>query len=474
MAEVQLEDVPQPVRDLFNRGFAAFERGNLDYAIHLLSQCLVKEPGLLQARRFLRAAELRRRKDSGGNVVTRLVSTLTSLPVYLKAMGQVKAGKPDQALIAAEELLKIDPMKRAFIRIFVEAAARANLPEAAIQTLEVARDRYPGDIRILNWLGTLYQKVGRTRAARECFESLSELTPNDPDAMKALKDAMALDSMNTDGWQESSDAGGSFRDMIRDTAEAELLEKEAKAVRSEKDIDALIEDVSSRMEAEPANMNYYRSLGRLYAQKMMFGEAVAILEKGKEVNPSDPEIDNSLNAIRTQAFDHRIADLRTAGDTDGAAAVEAEKKAFAFENLKERVRRYPNDLRLRYDWGMMLYEHSRLNEAIQQFQLSQKNPKFRVRSFYYLAMCFQAKEQYDMALDQLTRAAGEIVTMDDMKKEITYRMGEVAEAMGDEVAAAGYYKAIYQVDIGYKDVANKIERAYRHGDEVISDQSSAR
>lgn len=461
MAEVLLENTSQSVRDTFNRGFAAFERGNLDYAIHLLSQCLIDEPGLLQARRFLRAAELQKLKDSGGNVVTRLVSTLKSLPVYLKAMGQVKAGKPDQALIAAEELLRIDPMKREFIRIFVEAAARANLPEAAIQTLEIARDRYPGDIRVLNWLGTLYQKVGRMRSARECFEALSELTPNDPDAMKALKDAMALDSMSTDGWTESAEEGGTFRDIIRDTAEAELLEQEAKAVKSDKDIDALIDDVKLRMESEPANMNYYRSLGRLYAQKAMFDEAVDILEKGKEVNPSDPEIDNALNAIRTQAFDHRIAELRAAGDTDGAAAVVAEKKSFAFESLKDRVQRYPNDLRLRHDWGVMLFEHSQMNEAIQQFQLSQKNPKYRVRAFYYLAMCFQAKEQYDLALDQLKRAAGEIMTMDDMKKEITYRMGEVAEAMGDEAAAADYYKAIYQVDIGYKDVSRKIERAYR-------------
>jgi len=460
MAEVRLEDAPQSVRDTFNRGFTAFERGNLDYAIHLLSQCLAAEPGLLQARRFLRAAELQKVKNTGSNPLTRFVATVKSLPVYLKAMGQVKAGKPDQALIAAEELLKIDPMKREFIRIFVEAAARANLPEAAIQTLEIARDRYPNDIRILNWLGTLYQKVGRMRSARECFESLSELTPNDPDAMKALKDAMALDSMSTDGWTETAESGGTFRDMIRDTAEAELLEQEAKAVRSEKDVEALIEDVVARLEAEPANMNYYRSLGRLYAQKGSFDEAIAILEKAKDVNASDPEIDNSLNAIRTQAFDHRIAEQRKAGDMEGADEVEAEKKAFTFENLRERVQRYPNDLRLRYDWGIMLYENAQMNDAIQQFQLSQKNPKYRVRSFYYLAMCFQAKEQYDLALDQLKRASAEIMTMDDTKKEITYRMGEVAEAMGNEEAAAGYYKNIYQVDIGYKDVAKKIERAY--------------
>ncbi len=37
----------------------------------------------------------------------------------------------------------------------------------------------------------------------------------------------------------------------------------------------------------------------------------------------------------------------------------------------------------------------------------------------------------------------------------------VAEAMGDVKKAVDYYKQIYQVDIGFKDVANKVEKAYQ-------------
>jgi len=46
------------------------------------------------------------------------------------------------------------------------------------------------------------------------------------------------------------------------------------------------------------------------------------------------------------------------------------------------------------------------------------------------------------------------------KKDICYELGLIAEELGDAAKAAGYYKQIYQVDIGYKDVAERVERIY--------------
>lgn len=459
MAEIDLDKTSQKVRDLFNKGFTAFERGNLDYAIDLLSACVKMEPALLQARKFLRAAEIRKFKQKS-NPLTRVISTIACLPLFLKTVAMVKSKNTNEALVSAEELLKDNPLNSRFIKVFAQAAVNANLPEAAIQTLEIARDHYPNNILIINWLGALYQKVGRTRSARECFEKLSEIRPDDPAALKSLKDAMALDSMTTDGWVESAEKGGTYRDIIKDVKEAALLEQEAKAVKSEKDVDVLIADIRAKISGEPENINYYRALARLYVQKKLFDEAIAIMEKAREISPNDPELGNVLSSIHIQQFDNEIFRLKAEGDTAGAEAKKAERDRFVFENLKESVRRYPNDLKLRHEWGVILYENGNLNEAIQQFQMSQKSPKHRVDSLYYLAMCFRKKKQYDMALEQLEKAASEIPTMDGTKKDIFYEIGEISEAMGNRDKAAEYYKQIYQVDIGYKDIAEKIERVY--------------
>jgi tetratricopeptide (TPR) repeat protein len=462
MAEVTPERVPQKVRDLFNKGFAAFERGNLDYAIDLLSSCVEKEPGFLQARKFLRSAEIQKMKQDGkDSSFSHMLTGVTSLPAYTKVVAMLKAGKAAEALSAAEGLLRKDPLNGKFIKVHAEAALAANYPEIAIQTLEVARDNMPDDPFIIGWLGELYQKVGRTRAARDCFEKLCEICPNDPTVIKALKDAIAVDAMSSGKWEEVAEKGGTYQDMIRDKKEAGLLEKEAKAVKTEKDTDALIADTLEKIKAEPQNINYYRALARLYSDKKQFDDAIGTLDKAIAMSPGDPELDSMMNQTRTARFDHEI-ELMEAGGSD-AATVDAkrfERETYVFENLQERVQRYPNDLKLRYEWGVKLFENDYVNEAIQQFQLSQRSPKHRSRTLYYLAMCFKQKKQYDMAIEQLKKAASEMSSMDDTKKDILYELGVILEATGKVSEAAEYYKQVYQVDIGYKDIAKKIEKAY--------------
>lgn len=67
-----------------------------------------------------------------------------------------------------------------------------------------------------------------------------------------------------------------------------------------------------------------------------------------------------------------------------------------------------------------------------------------------------------MAREQLEKATVDLAEMNDLKKEIFYELGSILESLGKPAEAVErYYKEIYQVDIGYKDVAAKIEAAYK-------------
>ncbi len=464
MAEVTLESCPKSVRDMFNRGFTALERENLDYAIEMLTSCVELEPGLLRAWKFLRAAEMKLAMKAPSSSLSKGISMVGKMPAYLSAMGQLKSGKNRQAMMAAEKLLRTDPVNTKYGKLFAEAAAQAGFPDAAVLTLELVRDHHPEDILILNWLGALYQKLGRTSSARECFERLCELCPNDGAALKQMKDAMAIDSISSDGWQSASEKGGSYRDILKDKGEAAHLEQESKSQKSDEDVDMLIADLLTKIEAEPGNTNFRRAVANLYLKQDRFAEGLTALQEAIKLNPGDPELERALSAGRSREFEHRAAKLRAAGDEAGASVVENECLQFEFDDLQDRVERYPNDLALRYEWGKMLFDNDYVNEAIQQFQLGQRNPKNRVQALYYLGLCFKAKKQYDLAMDQLLSASAELLIMDKSKKDVLYELGQVAELMGDSVKAAGFYKEIYQSDIGFRDVEQKIEKLYASGD----------
>lgn len=461
MAEVTIDHVPPRIRDTFNKGFIALERGNLDYAIDLLSSCVETVPGFLQARKFLRAAEIQQFKEKKGNAFFgKLTSGMSSMPAYLGAVAALKSGKAEQAMESAEKLLKNDPLNLRFIILFAEAASADGLPEAAIQTLEVAQEYYPQDGDIVEWLGNLYTQTDQPKLALATFERLCQLRPNDPAALKALKDAMARESMSKDGWAQVAEKGGSYRDMMKDAKETEILEQQSKAVKTEKDVDALILDTQAKIKVEPENINYFKALAKLYVQKESFAEAIETLGRAIKLAPSDPELDNNLSSIRLAEFDNQLAKLKAAGDVAGAEAKQMARSQFLFDDLNDRVKRYPNDLRLRYEFGVMLYENDYMNEAIQQLQMAQRSPKHRIKALFYLGLCLKQKKQYDLAIEQMEKADAEMLVMDETKKDVLYELGVTLDLMGNREKATTYFKQIYQVDIGYKDVAEKVERGY--------------
>lgn len=464
MNERKEPDVPKKARDLLDKGLSAMERENYVYAMDMFMAALDMEPRFLQARKLLRAAGIKRFKASGSGAVAGAVAMLTGLPLLISGLIALKSGKHAKALEASEKLLLKDPFNLSFIRLFCKAAEAGEMREEAVHTLALAREHYPENVEIISWLGKLYTSMDRMDEAKECFDRVVALRPHDATAMRALRDAMARDTMSRGGWHEVSKDGGTYRDVIKDVKEVEIREQEEKAVKVESGVELLIRESESKLKETPDNANERRRLANLYVQAGRFDSAVRVLEEGRAIaGTADPAIDQLLSSVRLKQFDRDIAQARKKGDDAAAASVEAQKKEFVFNDVQSRVKRYPNDLSLRYEYGMLLYEQGKINEAIQQFQMAERNPSMRVRSLYHIAMCFKAKQQFDLARDQLEKAASGIADMDELKKDIYYQLGQVSESMGDmEQAVNKYYKAIYQADIGYKDVAEKIENAYKH------------
>jgi len=66
----------------------------------------------------------------------------------------------------------------------------------------------------------------------------------------------------------------------------------------------------------------------------------------------------------------------------------------------------------------------------------------------------------DLAAKTLSDAVAELMVMDAVKKDAIYNLGLVYEKMGDAEKSVGCMKQIYEVDYGYRDVANRVESSY--------------
>ncbi len=460
MVEITEATAKPQVRDFFNKGFTAIERNNYDYAIDLLLTCVDMEPAFLRARKFLRAAAIKRFLARGGNAQIRhALAFIAGLPLLLKYQLAMHQKRHLDALQIAERLMSNDPLQPVFIRALGRAAEAAEMPEIAIQTLTLVREHMSDSYSTLFWLGQLYLKTGQTQQALQCFEELVNTYPSDGEAMKALKDTMAVNSMNQDGWETAARDG--FRSAIKDTKESEMLERESKAVKGDQDLEALIQEALQKIREEPENVNYRRALASLYANAKRFDEAIETLEESQKMGVGrDPQIDRNIMLIRLRKFDADMESATAGGDTETAETLRKERDAFRYEYTQDMVKRYPNDTALRFEMGIQYYQREMLNEAIQQFQLAQRNPKHRLQAIFYMGMCFKQKKQYDMAAEQMEVAIRESETMDDTRKEVLYQLGLIYLDTDREERAMECFKQIYQADIGYKDVAQRIESQY--------------
>ena len=461
MAEKTADHVNPRARDFHNKAIAALERNNLDYAIEMFQQALAMEPNFIQARKFLRAAQMKRAESAGR--FGRMMTAAKTAPLLTKAKMAVSKN-PTEAMVLAEQILSEDPKNGQALTLLAEAAEAAKFPETAVQTLEHYTKLSSRDTKVLHWLARLYGGIERWDMAREIYERLIQINPNDFDAQKGIKDSTAHGAMQTGGWEEA----GSYRDVIKDKEEAVALEQKARVVRAEDMIENLIKENLAKLNQEPGSPVIRRELGRLYTQKGDFETALNYLEKlFAEEAGADPTLEKEIADIKAKRITAKITEKKQQLASNPANAVVIQNEIAALEHEHDQLQlveaerlaeRYPNDLMYRFDLGVLYMKTGNIDGAIPQLQKAVGQPQRRIASLNYLGQCFQQLAMHDLAIDQYAKAIEEIPMMDGLKKEIVYNLASAYEAIGEHEKAVAEYKKIAAVDFGFRDVREKITR----------------
>lgn len=447
-------DLAQKAQNFTNRGRQALETGKYDLAVDMLMEAVSAAPDVLETRKLLRAAQIANFRKNGGK--TGFLARLGFAAARQKIMGLVKKGDGASAMAEAEKLLCQNPLDPDNIEAAVKAAESAGKADHAAITIEAAYECSNKDPSLLERVATYYTMAKRWDKVRDAYRKLSELKPGDQRVLAMLKNAEAQATMNA-GWTDTVGKKGGFQNLIANKEQAAKLDAANKAVVTGDDAEMLIQEKLKQIEAEPKNMNARRALARLYVQSKRYYEAIDVLQQAIEASGTmDPELDRMLSQTKTQYYDQQIEILRSQGKADEADQLEQEKNQFVFDDLAQRVERYPNDLHLRFELGKQYFTYGYYDDALSHLQLAQKSPKDRLWALYYLAMCFLYQGQVDMGVMQLETARDALPTMDDLKKKVVYQLGLCAESAGDLEKAYQYYKDVYSTDVGFEDLGERM------------------
>ena len=461
MPEKSSQEVPRAWREQYEKGVQAFQRKNLDYAIAILTQVLQQEPGFYECREALRATQFKKAGESGG-FLKKMWGGASSSPMVAK--GQLALRKnPLEALQIAEQILNSDPHSSSAHKLLADAALQADLPRTAILSLEILVKTSPKDPALWIELAEAYSRENDISKAEAAYGEVLKLRPNDPDISLAMKNLSARRTMAEGGYDALADGSGSYRDILKNKAEAVSLEQEGRQVKSDDVASRLILEYEARIQAEPDNLKLLRTVAELYTQKKEFDRALEYYNRIIAFEGAvDPSLEKAIMETTLRKFDHATDQLdpQAPDYNQQITRLKSERDALLIDECRRRAEKYPNDLQIRFELGTLYFKAGKISDAIQEFQKAQNNPHRRIQALNYLGQCFARRGMNDLAARTLQNALKEKLVFDDEKKELLYELGIVLEKMGKTEEAIEVLKQIYEVDIGYRDVAARVDAYY--------------
>lgn len=461
--EVQVAELPPAIQGYWKKAQDSIQIDNHKYAITLLQAILKEAPGFLDARKAIRLAE---DKLTGGPKKKRgLFGTNVGAgtPSVSKKYLSMADKDGNAALQAVEKELEKEPYNASYNDALHDVAAKLGMDETAIFALETVRRVTPEEGKLMHKLAEFYLSKERALDAAGVYEAIVKANPADIDAVKAAKDCTARASMLS-----NRNEAGELELKQKDSEETLALEQASRTALTKEQMEAKRDDLAAQYAADQNNLAVVRDLAAVYENLEDWGNAHMFYDWGFQISNNDVALKGKAAKMKDKASDERKKALQAAVDAnpdDDAARQELETfqqelSASQVEERTARVEENPTDPALRFSLGEALFHAGQYKDAIKHLQQATRNPHIRTKVLVLLGRTFDKMGMADMAISRFEEANAELKQMDATKKEVLYEVGLIYDKQEEKDKAIASFKQIYEVDYGYRDVAERVESAY--------------
>ncbi|MBI5435251.1 MAG: tetratricopeptide repeat protein [Planctomycetes bacterium] len=429
----------------------AMRRRQWDFAIEVYQQLLNLDADLAEARGGLRRALKRKHEESKSGKLFR--AALGAMPLGA-ARTLLKTKHYDAAAKQLENYLASNPLDVEGNLMLGQALEGAGFFKSARAVYEFLAEIAPANAEGLKRAGAMMQKSGDVMKALEYYERALKADPRDQDALKARKDLSAEAALKKTNYESVQHS----RDLLKDKDRTQSLERERRRHLTEDELRAEVERLSARFAETPTDVDLMIQLGEYHEKLGDYDAAAEFVDRALSYKKDSFELASKSGDLQTKALKKAMARADKAGDAEKAARLEQELLAHETRDWRRRAALRPNELPLRFELGKRLMRSGELDAALSEFQRVLPEPRLQRDVRFWLGQCFQSKGFGDLAKKEYQRALEGSSEVDERAKEILYNLGAIAEAEGDSGSARGHYARVYEIDIGYRDVAAKMER----------------
>jgi tetratricopeptide (TPR) repeat protein len=445
----------QRAQTFFQYGNDAALKGNLPYAIDMYRNACKLVPDALLFRQALRGVE-RRQFNNDPAKVGRFVGTKVQ-PIRLKARSSKSKGQWANVLEICEEAFVHNPWDVATATDAAEAAENLGYKELAQWYLESVQAQAGNDAGFYRTMAHVYQLNENWQKAIACWERVKKIAPNDEDARRQINALSASATISRARLGEAIDKHATSGPEKALPSEAEDLKpnKLSPGERLEKEI-----------QERPDRVGPYLDLSELLRKKNQLDEAREALARGLKAIPDDPVLLEAYADLQMSRVQKAIESWKKRAQEDpkddqAKAKLEqltAKLRDYELAEFRRRVAQRPEDLNLRFELGLRLARAGQHGAAIAEFQQCRSSPALKVKALLQAGQSFEANGVPKLA-ERTYQEALKAVEPEEQSllNELHYRLGRVAEAVGNLDAAEEHYNEVAANDYGYLDVAQRLQ-----------------
>jgi len=427
----------------------AVKRRNYAMAVKIYGQVLSIQPDFGEARAGLRKALFQKAAQKPPSKLTAMLFGGVNL---LVGGMQRMVGAHGGAAKSFERYLAFDPAAEGANLKLGNSLERAGHTKSALAVYSAYAEVQPRCLEACRSAGALYYEHGQLKEALEMYEQALKVDPRDQESLKARKNLAAEGALQSTGIEEAE----SSRDLIKDKQKQKQLERQERLQLSAEEVEEELQELENQLQSNPSDEKLLRRGARLREMAKDLRGALDLIEQLLKKNPDDGELLDVASDLRIRLQEQMVQKALKRGDEAAANRARQALGQLRVAEARRRVERNPSDLGARYDLGAGLLEAGELDDAIAELQQAVKDPRKKTDAMFMLGQAFQKKDLHDLALGQYEKAL-EAAGGGARAKEALYEMGVICEAQGKNDDALRHFTKILEQDIGFRDVAQKVE-----------------
>ena len=427
----------------------ALKRRNYDFAIELYRQLIDLDPDQGEARSGLRRALKGRHDQKKGGKLLRAVSG--ALPLS-RAKTYAKLGKHAACAKALEDYLATNPLDEEANLLLGMSLEELGHYRSARAVYEFTAEIAPKNATALKRAGAMMQRTGDPARSLEYFERALQADPRDQEALKARKNLAAETALSSTGMGSATHS----RELIKDKDEARSLERRKRLHLSADELQDELSRLEGRYAEDPADVDLLIEMADVHERLKDPAAALEYAQRALSYRKDSFELVAKVGDLESKRLKREIAQADKNGNAEEAGRIEQELVSHEVEDYRRRVDARPGDAGLRLSLSKKLIKADDVDGALAELQRCSDEPRVRNDALFLLGQCFQKKGVLDLARKEYEQALSVTEKKSERAKEILYNLGAIAVAQGSAEEARSYYIQIYAVDIGYRDVAEKM------------------